>query len=764
MAIAAHSPWASSRRRLIKDRLARIAVSAGGWMVLAALLLIFGYLLYVVVPIFKPASMAEQTRIALNAEPLTAATQTPPTALLVGSDELGELAYRLLDNGELLFNSLKSRDGLPAGHELLRRSLLDGPVAAVARDSRASELLALADGQGKVLVVEVGSHVTFPHNQRHVAPALNFPLGEQPLMFDEQGQALSRLAISSDNGLRLAAYTVDGRLLFGRYKQKRNMLADTLEWQLQLLPLASQFSQVDELLLTPSARYLFVRSGELVEVWAARNSGTVKLLETVRVAPKAGSVTQMALLSGASSLLVGKRDGSISQWFEVDKKEGGRGFDKIREFKADSAIVALETERARKGFYALTASGQLAIFHATAHNKLLSEKLHLPAGSLFAISPRANGVSILTPSALAQSAITPSELSYYQVHNEHPEISLSTLWHKVWYEGYTEPQYVWQSTSGSDSFEPKLSLAPITFGTLKAAFYAMLFGVPLALAGAIYTAYFMTPKMRAWVKPTVEIMEALPTVILGFLAGLWLAPLIEDNLPGFFMLIVGMPLAVLATAFGWHKLPRTLRERLPEGWEAAVVFLPLLLISWGLWSLSPLVELWLFKGDARMFMTNELGINFDQRNAMIVGIAMGFAVIPNIFSIAEDAVFSVPRHLTNGSLALGATRWQSLSRVVLLTASPGIFSAVMMGLGRAVGETMIVLMATGNTPIMDWSVFSGMRTLSANIAVEMPESAVDSSHYRVLFLSAFVLFVLTFFFNTLSEFVRQRLRRRYSSL
>jgi phosphate transport system permease protein len=144
--------------------------------------------------------------------------------------------------------------------------------------------------------------------------------------------------------------------------------------------------------------------------------------------------------------------------------------------------------------------------------------------------------------------------------------------------------------------------------------------------------------------------------------------------------------------------------------------------------------------------------------------AMGLAVIPSIFSITEDAVFSVPKHLTTGSLALGATRWQTMTRVVILTASPGIFSAVMIGLGRAVGETMIVLMATGNTPVMDFSIFQGLRTLSANIAVEMPESEVNSTHYRILFLSGLVLFLFTFFFNTLAEVVRQRLRRKYSSL
>jgi phosphate transport system permease protein len=161
---------------------------------------------------------------------------------------------------------------------------------------------------------------------------------------------------------------------------------------------------------------------------------------------------------------------------------------------------------------------------------------------------------------------------------------------------------------------------------------------------------------------------------------------------------------------------------------------------------------------------NDIGLDFDQRNSLVVGLVMGFAVIPTIFSITEDAIFGVPKHLTVGSLALGATPWQTMTRVVILTASPGIFSAVMIGLGRAVGETMIVLMATGNTPIMDFNIFEGFRALSANIVVEMPESEVDSSHYRVLFLAALVLFMATFVLNTVAEMVRQSLRKRYSSL
>ena len=190
----------------------------------------------------------------------------------------------------------------------------------------------------------------------------------------------------------------------------------------------------------------------------------------------------------------------------------------------------------------------------------------------------------------------------------------------------------------------------------------------------------------------------------------------------------------------------------------------ILLVGYVSLSMSGHLENWLFDGNMRMWLSNDLGIPFDQRNALVVGLAMGFAVIPNIYSIAEDAVFSVPKSLTFGSLALGATPWQTLTRVVILTASPGIFSAIMIGMGRAVGETMIVLMATGNTAIMDMNIFEGLRTLAANVAVEMPESEVGGTHYRVLFLSALVLLTFTFVMNTLAELVRQRLRVKYASL
>jgi phosphate transport system permease protein len=194
-----------------------------------------------------------------------------------------------------------------------------------------------------------------------------------------------------------------------------------------------------------------------------------------------------------------------------------------------------------------------------------------------------------------------------------------------------------------------------------------------------------------------------------------------------------------------------------------ILIIPLLLVgAWLASTIAPFVEAWVFGGDIRGWLQS-IGLPYDQRNCLVVGIAMGFAVIPIIFTISEDAFSGVPSNLTAASLALGATRWQTAVRVVLPTASPGVFSAVMVGFGRAVGETMIVLMATGNTPVMEWSIFNGIRTLSANIAVEIPEAPAGGTLYRTLFLAAALLFVMTFIVNTVAEVIRQRLRDRYKA-
>ncbi|MDX2148534.1 MAG: ABC transporter permease subunit [Planctomycetota bacterium] len=155
---------------------------------------------------------------------------------------------------------------------------------------------------------------------------------------------------------------------------------------------------------------------------------------------------------------------------------------------------------------------------------------------------------------------------------------------------------------------------------------------------------------------------------------------------------------------------------------------------------------------------------YSQRNTLVVGFIMGFAIIPLIYTISEDAMRSVPASLRTASLGAGATPWQTAIRVVLPAAGSGIFSACMIGLGRAVGETMIMLTASGNTPEITGNLFAGFRTLAANIATELADTVPGGSHYRVLFLCGLVLFVLTFIVNTLAELVRQRFRKRLQSL
>ncbi|MGL5295288.1 MAG: phosphate ABC transporter permease [Aeromonas sp.] len=735
---------AGSKRRRIKDKLAKYGVTTGGALVLVALLLIFFYLLYVVKPIFNGASMEQNASFTLPISGNTA---------WLGMEEQNEIGYRFSDKGLVNFFALQNEGKIKVGQSL-GQAQVAGDITTVTHPAPGQKLIAYGFADGKAQVVQPTFKVSYPNDVRMIEPSLQYPFGTEPVVIDPQGKALQLMVFeATKDKMATAAVTEDGRGVMTVMSGEENFISGEVEWSAQNYSIPELPRHVDQLLLTPNLRILLVRAGNRLSVYDIHNLSDIALRNVMEINAPNANVTQVELLAGASSLLVGNDNGVISQWFEV-AKDGKRQFSQIRDFNGDGSVDLLAPEHYRKGFVSADKQGEISFFHATGETKLLSQQVAGGELSALAISPRHNVL-------LTQQG---DSFKLFAVENDHPEVTWSALWQEVWYEGYPEPMYVWQSTSASNDFEAKLSLVPLVFGTLKASFYAMLFAVPIGVSGAIYTAYFMSAGLRKYVKPTVEIMAALPTVILGFLAGLWLAPIIETALPGVMLLLILLPMSMLLTALVWNYLPERGKSWLPEGWQAILLIPVLLLIGWGAFALSPLIENAFMQGDSRIWLTHEMGVKFDQRNSLVVGIAMGFAVIPTIFSIAEDAVFSVPKHLTQGSLALGATPWQTLSRVVILTASPGIFSAVMMGLGRAVGETMIVLMATGNTPIMDLSMFQGLRTLAANIAVEMPESEVGSSHYRVLFLAAFVLFIFTFIFNTLAEFIRQRLREKYSSM
>ncbi len=367
-----------------------------------------------------------------------------------------------------------------------------------------------------------------------------------------------------------------------------------------------------------------------------------------------------------------------------------------------------------------------------------------------------------------------SNLHVYNLHDPHPTSGISAFFSRQWFEGSPFPKFEWQSTGASDDYEPKLSMIPLIIGTLKGTFYAMLFATPLALSAALYTSQFLDRRIRTIVKPTMETMASLPSVVLGFLGALWLAPLIETRLVFIFLLIVLLPVGAILTGYCWSRLPMKIQRGVPAGNEF-LVMLGIFVIGFvACWYLAPTVERRFFSvvdpvngqvvSDFREWWRLTTNTPFEQRNSLIVGFVMGFAVIPIVFSIAEESLSNVPTALSSGALALGASRWQTAVRIVIPTASAGIFSALMMGLGRAVGETMIVLMVTGNTPVLDFNMFTGMRTLSANIAVELPEAPHGGTLYRTLFLGALILFIFTFFINTLAVTLREHLRSRFKTV
>ena len=732
------------RIRALKDHLTRWYVFIGGLAVLGAITLIFFFLGYVVFPLFQGADLNAKQALT----PVWMQDAGKP--LMISVEEQNQVGMRVSDKGMVLFFNAKTGDELsrvnlplPAGTQ----------VTSIGEDQPGNPVVVLGLSNGQALVFRHSYRVSYPDNKKTITPAIEYPYGETPIVLDPQGRALDHVNLSVNDSTLVLAGSSGAQLNVLSMVSEENMMTGEVTNSETRIDLPQMTEQVKALYVDPRQQWLYVVNGRAqADVFSLRDkslNGRYKLADDATT-----EITASTQLVGGISLIFGDSRGGLSQWFMARDPDGEQRFKHIRSFQMGSSpIVEITSEQRRKGFLALDAAGEIGVFHSTAHRTLLVEKIAEGPG-IMALSPRANRIIVEEGGKLLPLTLK----------NPHPEVSWSALWSKVWYENYDEPKYVWQSTAANTDFEPKMSLAPLTFGTLKAAFYAMLLAAPLAVAAAIYTAYFMAPSLRRKVKPVIELMEAMPTVILGFFAGLFLAPYVEGHLPGIFSLLMLMPIGILVAGFTWSRLPESIRLRVPDGWESMILIPVILFVGWLSLYMSPYMEAWFFGGDMRLWISHDLGITYDQRNALVVGLAMGFAVIPNIYSIAEDAVFSVPRGLTLGSLALGATPWQTMTRVVILTASPGIFSALMIGMGRAVGETMIVLMATGNTPVMEMNLFEGLRTLAANVAVEMPESEVGGSHYRVLFLSALVLLLFTFVMNTLAELIRQRLRKKYSSL
>ncbi|WP_288501200.1 phosphate ABC transporter permease, partial [uncultured Pseudomonas sp.] len=533
-----NTPELQRKRRLraLKDRLTRWYVLVGGLAVLAAITLIFFYLAYVVLPLFQGAELT--SRQALQPAWLKEEAGKP---LMIALEEQNLVGMRVSDQGQVLFFDTKTGEALervdlpiPAGVQ----------VSSIGTDQPGSSMVMLGLSNGQALVFTHTYKITYPDNKKTITPTIDYPYGKQPFVLDEQARVLEHVSASVNGDALLLAGSTGAHLQVIALTRSENMMTAEVTTEQTRIELPQMTETVKNIFIDPRQQWLYVINGRATaDVFSLRDkslNGRYTLAQSADT-----EVTATAQLVGGISLIIGDSHGGLAQWFMARDPDGESRFKQIRTFQlGTSPIVQIDAEERRKGFIALDAEGKLGVFHSTAHRTLLVESVAQGPGIL-ALSPRANRIMIEEPGRLLP----------LKLHNPHPEVSFSALWGKVWYENYDAPKYVWQSTASNTDFEPKLSLSPLTFGTLKAAFYAMILAAPLAIAAAIYTAYFMAPGMRRKVKPVIELMEAMPTVILGFFAGLFLAPYLEGHLPGVFSLFLLMPVGILLAGFTWSRLP-----------------------------------------------------------------------------------------------------------------------------------------------------------------------------------------------------------------
>lgn len=734
------------------DRFMTHFIKVGGVSIVAAVMGIFIFIFFQILPLFKGADVHEKRTIDLGAGDY----------VRVGVDEWGERPFVLVSDGTPLF--------LVNGKlEAAALELPEGAAITSFRYRPVDQTIVYGTSGGQFFTVKVSYE---PEFAKGGARSIKHELIQGPLYAAGVEAAVSDIDMAGTEREMAAA------VVLGQPGAHQVRLA-TFEREVTLFgagelalsrthDLTSRVSgDPQKVLVSSTGEEVLIATSEDHVHFFQKTAGEVYLRQTFDpfgdLVDK--SIASMHFILGDVSVVF-TNDSGINRVYSLSEITPGepRQYVRAKEFPALKGCADFYAKSLRNKSFLIGHGDRVSLRHATTETVRWEKSLgtHIKDG---VIGGKYNLILLLDEN---------NKLHYYDLKDPHPEASFKAFFSKLVYEGSPVPRYEWQSTGGTDDFEPKLSLIPLIVGTLKGTIYAMFFALPVALLAAIYTSQFLKPSYRAVVKPTMEIMASLPSVVLGFFAALWLAPLIETKVPSMLMTVLIVPLAALGFGWGWSKLPYNIRRLIPPGTEF-IVFTPIFLVLAAVcWQAGPLIEQLFFRAkdpvtgaltaDFRLWWPQVSGTPFEQRNSLVVGFVMGFAVIPLIFTIAEDSLSNVPAFLRSGSLALGASRWQTSLWVILPTASAGIFSALMIGLGRAIGETMIVVMATGNTPVMDLNMFSGMRTLSANIAVELPEAPHHSTLYRALFLGAMALFMATFLINTLAELLRQRLREKYKTV
>lgn len=856
---------ATRRSVLLADRIADGVIRVGGIGVIVAVFAIVAFLAQVATPLFAGAGVTGEKRAAVAA--------SPDRVLGLWLDEYKSVTIVLRDTGEASVIHLASGRALPS----VRFDFGRARVTAFGRTISGNRV-AFGFDDGTVRLGEIGIAA-------QTLPADAVPAQAERLAGEDFGDGRALYSRISENQVRkisvsavldapqeisrgqaivavdyrrggtserpneaFATLDAAGAVRLSRTETKKNMLTGqerktVVSTDLPALPAGAAATSI---LMNEGADQIYLAAVDgTVYRFDARDAGAPKLAETRRLLAGEATLGAFTFLNGDQSLVIGGSDGTLDVYFRLrrEKAETTDGYTLVRARALESqpgGVVAVAASQRTKILATADARGGVWLRHSTSEQTLLKLAGEGRPAAL-ALSPRDNGIATLAGAG-------GGHLTAWDVSAPHPETTLKTIFGPVWYEGYDAPGYTWQSSSGTDSFEPKLSLVPLIFGTLKATIYSLLFAVPIAILAAIYTSEFVHRSVRAVVKPAMEVMASLPSVVLGFIAALVLAPFVETWIAAVMLAFMLLPLALLGGAMAWQMIPAPVSLRFGGLPKFALMFVGLVLGALAAYALAGPFEAAFFAGDFKAWTSGRVGSErpllflafwplafvavglgaerlggplggdawrermralprvragvfegarmaallalaavaagalawalaeaglglrgtmvdtYVQRNAFVVGFAMGFAVIPIVYTIAEDALNSVPEHLRAASLACGATPWQTATRVILPTAISGVFAAVMIGMGRAVGETMIVVMAAGNTPTLDWNVFSGLRALSANIAVELPEAVRDDTLYRMLFLAAVVLFAMTFVVNTLAELVRLRFRKRAAQL
>jgi len=736
------------------DRAMQQFIKIGGISIVTAVFAIFIFIFWQILPLFSRAHVSPSGSWAVP----------PGDYITLGADEWSAMPFLLDREGGVTFFRLDEQ--ATPDRQVIPIPVGETPTAFAYHAKR--QEIVVGTSSGRVLVAELGYEAKFESGQRRVNASLRtLPAVQVGLT----GHAVQLADLDGSGAQRLAAVVqrVDGtNRLFAAVMTQRRSLVGGGAWRVE-----KPFDLSGELEGEPVRLLVNQRADSLVVVtrdgtinYFLREGDSLTLRQRWQPFPDTpgAGLAVVDFLFGDDSLVVINEKGENRIYSLYEQDGQGRLFGRTKEFPSLATLPAAYSKSLRNKAFLIAGEKSASLRYAT--TETVRWDGDLPFGVKLAfIGLKYDGLWFLDRE---------HNLHRLALDDPHPESSFKAFFGKIWYEGSPAPKYEWQSTGASDDFEPKLSMVPLLIGTLKGTLYAMLFSVPLALLAALYTSQFAHPDFKRFIKPTMEIMASLPSVILGFLAALWLAPLVEQRVPSFFLMLFLLPATALLFGAVWNRMPYHVRRRIRQGHEFIAIVPLLALAAWAAWVLGPVLEQTVFIAkdlstgqpvpDFRLWWVQTTGLPFEQRNSLVVGFMMGFAVIPIIFTITEDALSNVPPAFRSASLALGASRWQTAMRVILPTASAGIFSAIMIGFGRAVGETMIVLMATGNTPIMDFNIFSGMRTLSANIAVELPEAPHHGTLYRALFLGALLLFLMTFFVNTLAELLRHHLREKYKAV